>query len=64
MSIEEKVLMANIWSCKKDIKRELFEMAYQDWREKKDRLERRKDIATGVVAMFWFALTVIAVGLL
>ena len=64
MTIEEKVLMANIWSYQKDVKREVFEAAYQDWKAKRDKLQRRKDIVTGVGAMLWFALTVVAVGLL
>lgn len=64
MTIEEKIKKANYWSYQKDIKKEIFERAYQDWREKRDRLQKRRDIVTGVGAMIWFALTVIAVGLL
>lgn len=64
MSIEEKVLMANVWSVKKDIKRELFEMAYQDWRAKRDRLQRRKDIVTGIGFVLWIFFAGVAVSIL
>lgn len=53
MTIEEKIKKANIWSYQKDIKREVFEAAYQDWKEKRDRLQRRRDIITGTAVVLW-----------
>lgn len=64
MSIEEKVLMANIWSYQKDVRREVFEMAYQDWRKERDRLERRKEIVTAIGFVVWVLVAGVAVSLL
>lgn len=63
MSIEEKVLMANVWSVKKDIKREIFERAYQDWREKRDRLERRKDTVMAIVFVVYMLIAGVVVSI-
>lgn len=64
MTIEEKVIKANIWSYQKDVKREVFEMAYQDWKEERDRLQRRKDIITGTAAVLWMICAGLVVSLL
>lgn len=64
MTIEEKVLKANVWSVQKDIKREIFEQAYQDWREKRDRLERRKEIVMAIGFVVWVLIAGIVVSLL
>lgn len=64
MSIEEKVLMANIWSYQKDVKREVFEMAYQDWKDERDRLQRRRDIVTAIGFVVWVLVAGVAVSIL
>lgn len=64
MSIEEKIKKANYWSYQKDVKREVFEMAYRDWREEKDRLERRKEIVTAIGFVVWVLVAGVAVSLL
>lgn len=64
MTIEEKIKKANYWSYQKDVRREVFEMAYQDWRKERDRLERRRDIITGTAAVLWMICAGLVVSLL
>ena len=64
MTIEEKIKKANYWSYQKDVKREVFEAAYQDWKTKRDRLQRRRDIITGVAFVLWILCTGIVTSLL
>jgi hypothetical protein len=64
MSIEEKVIKATIWSYQKDVRREVFEAAYKDWREEKDRLERRKEIVTAIGFVVWVLIAGVAVSIL
>ena len=64
MTIEEKVIKANIWSVQKDIKREVFEAAYQDWKEERDRLQRRKDTVMAIVFVVYMLIAGVVVSLL
>ena len=63
MTIEEKVLKANIWSYQKDVKREVFEAAYQDWKAKRDRLERRREIVTAIGFVVYMLIAGIVVSI-
>lgn len=63
MTIEEKVIKANVWSVQKDIKREIFEAAYQDWREKRDRLQRRKDTVMAIVFVVYMLIAGVIVSI-
>ena len=63
MTIEEKVLKANIWSVQKDIKREVFEQAYQDWKAERDRLQRRKDTVMAIVFVVYMLIAGVVVSI-
>lgn len=64
MTFEEKIEMTNKLKEKRRIKDALALMAYEEQREKQEKLQRRKDIITGVAFVLWILCAGIAASLL